>query len=253
MCTRLMIFSSSGQRHAASWFCMKTIMFSSEPDRLDKRYFNQRRCPLSTCPTICIGVAIADNPYGPFKPEPTSIQGIRGIDPGVIIDKDGSAYLFYSDLMVAKLKENMVEIEGRPQQIANLPKKGLREGPFPFERNGIYYLTYPHVQNNTERLEYATASSPMGPYEWKSVIMDESASGCWTNLSLLNTKGSGTCSIMTWLSPFDKNRAIKADYLYFNEDGTIQKVIPTVRGIGNARQPTRFKSTVTAPRRGRHW
>ena len=38
-----------------------------------------------------IGVAIADNPYGPFKPEPTSIQGIRGIDPGVIIDKDGSA------------------------------------------------------------------------------------------------------------------------------------------------------------------
>ena len=40
--------------------------------------------------------------------------------------------------MVAKLKENMVEIEGRPQQIANLPKKGLREIRS-FERNGIYY------------------------------------------------------------------------------------------------------------------
>lgn len=184
-----------------------------------------------------IGVAIADNPYGPFKPEPTSIQGIRGIDPGVIIDKDGSAYLFYSDLMVAKLKENMVEIEGRPQQIANLPKKGLREGPFPFERNGIYYLTYPHVQNNTERLEYATASSPMGPYEWKGVIMDESASGCWTNHhSILEYKGQWYLFYHDMdLSPkFDKNRAIKADYLYFNEDGTIQKVIPTVRGIGNA-------------------
>lgn len=184
-----------------------------------------------------IGVAIADNPYGPFKPEPTSIQGIRGIDPGVIIDKDGSAYLFYSDLMVAKLKENMVEIEGRPQQIANLPRKGLREGPFPFERNGIYYLTYPHVQNNTERLEYATASSPMGPYEWKGVIMDESASGCWTNHhSILEYKGQWYLFYHDMdLSPkFDKNRAIKADYLYFNEDGTIKKVIPTVRGIGNA-------------------
>lgn len=184
-----------------------------------------------------IGVAIADNPYGPFKPEPTSIRGIRGIDPGVIIDKDGSAYLFYSDLMVAKLKENMVEIEGRPQQIANLPRKGLREGPFPFERNGIYYLTYPHVQNNTERLEYATASSPMGPYEWKGVIMDESASGCWTNHhSILEYKGQWYLFYHDMdLSPkFDKNRAIKADYLYFNEDGTIKKVIPTVRGIGNA-------------------
>jgi hypothetical protein len=35
------------------------------------------------------------------------------------------------------------------------------------------------------------------------------------------------------LSPeFDKNRSIKADYLSFNEDGTIKKVIPTLRGVG---------------------
>jgi hypothetical protein len=35
------------------------------------------------------------------------------------------------------------------------------------------------------------------------------------------------------LSPnFDKNRSIRADYLTFNEDGTIKKVIPTLRGIG---------------------
>ena len=40
---------------------------------------------------------------------------------------------------------------------------------------------------------------------------------------------------MTWIYRRNLiNRAIKADYLYFNEDGTIQKVIPTVRGIGNA-------------------
>ncbi|HXR07909.1 MAG TPA: carbohydrate-binding protein [Candidatus Acidoferrum sp.] len=35
------------------------------------------------------------------------------------------------------------------------------------------------------------------------------------------------------LSPdFDKNRSIRADYLYFNEDGSIKKVIPTLRGVG---------------------
>lgn len=182
-----------------------------------------------------IGVAIADKPYGPYKPEETNIQGVFGIDPGVIIDKDGSVYMFYSDLSVVKLKSNMVEIDGRPSRISNLPKKGLREGPFPFERNGIYYLTYPHVENNTERLEYATASHPMGPYEWKGVIMDESESGCWTNHhSIVEYKGQWYLFYHDKdLSPgFDKNRAIKADYLTFNEDGTIQKVIPTVRGIG---------------------
>ena len=35
------------------------------------------------------------------------------------------------------------------------------------------------------------------------------------------------------LSPeFDKLRSIRADSLFFNEDGTIKKVIPTLRGIG---------------------
>lgn len=182
-----------------------------------------------------IGVAVADKPYGPFKPEEQPIAGVRGIDPGVLIDKDGSAYLFWSDLMAAKLKDNMLELDSPPQRIANLPKRGLREGPFAFERNGIYYLTYPHVQNKTERLEYATASHPLGPYEWKGVIMDESASGCWTNHhSLVEYQGQWYLFYHDRdLSPdFDKNRSIRADYLYFNEDGTIQKVIPTLRGVG---------------------
>ena len=35
------------------------------------------------------------------------------------------------------------------------------------------------------------------------------------------------------LSPnFDKNRSVRADYMCFNEDGTIKKVIPTLRGVG---------------------
>ena len=35
------------------------------------------------------------------------------------------------------------------------------------------------------------------------------------------------------MSPkFDKNRSICADSLFFNNDGTIRKVIPTLRGVG---------------------
>ncbi len=182
-----------------------------------------------------IGVAIADKPYGPFVAEPNAIPGVRGIDPGVLIDKDGSAYLFWGGISMAKLKDNMLELDSQPQRVQNLPTPGLIEGPFPFERNGIYYLTYPHVQNKTERLEYSVAKSPLGPYEWKGVIMDESASGCWTNHpSMVEYKGQWYLFYHDKdLSPgFDKNRSIHADTLSFNEDGTIQKVTPTLRGVG---------------------
>jgi hypothetical protein len=184
-----------------------------------------------------IGVAIADKPYGPFTPEARPIEGPVGIDPCVLIDKDGTAYLYYSlgGISVAKLKDNMVELDSQPQRIQNLPSSGLIEGPFAFERNGIYYLTYPHVANKIERLEYAMGKSPMGPFTVTGVLMDESPSGCWTNHhSLVEYKGQWYLFYHDKdLSPeFDKNRSIKADYLYFNEDGTIQKVIPTLRGVG---------------------
>jgi arabinoxylan arabinofuranohydrolase len=184
-----------------------------------------------------IGVAIADKPYGPFKPAPTPIAGVNGIDPAVLIDKDGSAYLFYSrgKIFVAKLKPNMLEIEGEPTVVENLPAKGLLEGPFAFERNGIYYLTYPHVENKTERLEFATGTSATGPFKPSGVILDESASGCWTvHHSIVEYKGQWYLFYHDKdLSPaFDKNRAIRADKLFFDSDGTIRKVIPTLRGVG---------------------
>src|SRR5690606_20760466 len=184
-----------------------------------------------------IGVAVSDTPEGPFKPAASYIEGVRGIDPNVLIDKDGTAYLYWSAerIFVARLKPNMMEIEGEPLVLDNLPKKGLQEGPFAFERNGIYYLTYPHVENKIERLEYATSTSPMGPFKWAGVILDESASGCWTvHHSLIDYQGQWYLFYHDRdLSPdFDKNRSARADKLFFNADGTIQKVIPTLRGVG---------------------
>lgn len=188
-------------------------------------------------PGFRIGVAVADKPYGPFKPLDTPIEGVRGIDPAVLIDKDGSAYLFYSldRIYVARLKPNMTEIEGEPRVIDELPKKGLQEGPFVFERQGTYYLTYPHVENKIERLEYATSTSPMGPFKWAGVILDESASGCWTvHHSLVEWQGQWYLFYHDRdLSPsFDKHRSIRADKLFFEADGTIRKVTPTLRGVG---------------------
>ena len=183
-----------------------------------------------------IGVAIADKPYGPFAPRPEPMKNVNGIDPNAFIDKDGQAYLYWAarGFYAAKLKDNMLELAGEPQVVQGLPEKGLKEGPFVFARNGIYYMTYPHVQDSTERLEYAISDNPMGPFKVTGVIMDESL-GCWTNQqSIIEFKGQ-------WylfyhhndLSPhFDKNRSVRIDSLFFNPDGTIRKVTPTLRGVG---------------------
>ncbi|MDN3670393.1 family 43 glycosylhydrolase [Echinicola jeungdonensis] len=184
-----------------------------------------------------IGVAVADHPEGPFVPQDQPIKGVRGIDPNVLIDNDGQAYLYWSEghIYGAKLKDNMLELASPPKILKDLPSKGLKEGPFVFEREGIYYMTYPHVENKTERLEYAIGNNPLGPFEFQGVIMDESPTGCWTNHhSLVIFRDQ-------WylfyhhndLSPdFDKNRSIRADSLFFDTQGKIKKVTPTYRGIG---------------------
>ena len=183
-----------------------------------------------------IGVAISEKPYGPFIPLPEPIKGVRGIDPNPFIDKDGQAYLYWAarNLYVAKLKENMLELDSEPRVIENLPEKGLKEGPYMFERRNIYYLTYPHVEDSTERLEYAIADNPLGPFKVTGVIMDETP-GCWTNhQSIIKFKNQWYLFYHSNdLSPsFDKNRSVRIDSLFFNEDRTIKKVIPTLRGVG---------------------
>ncbi len=130
-----------------------------------------------------IGVATADKPEGPYTVLDKPVEGMGGIDPTVLIDKDGQSYIFTSmgRFNGAKLKDNMIEIDGKSQTIQSFPTKGLIEGPFIFERKGIYYMTYPHVENTIERLEYAIGDNPMGPFKVTGVIMDETPMGTWTN------------------------------------------------------------------------
>ncbi len=189
---------------------------------------------------FAIGVAVADKPAGPYIPQPTPIKKVHGIDPNVFIDKDGQAYLYWSqgNIYGAKLQDNMLELASEPVIFQGLPEKGLKEGPYLFERNGLYYLTFPHVENKTERLEYAIGDNPLGPFKMTGVIMDESASGCWTNHhSVIQLKNQWYLFYhdKDYSPRFDKARSIRADSLTFNPDGTIQKVIPTLRGIGVTR------------------
>ena len=198
-----------------------------------------------------IGVAIADSPEGPFIPEPENIKGISGIDPCVLQASDGNAYIFWGAGRCAKLKPNMKELaDDTPTEtvkwgdrefelsgvncLKDLPNRQA-EGPFAFEYNGNYYLTYPYVRENTEVLGYAMSKNPMGPYEYKGLIMAEHDNGCWTNHhSIINYKGQWYLFYhRNHFSPRDdKRRSVCIEKLFFNPDGTIQEVKQTMRGVG---------------------
>ena len=209
---------------------------------------------------FAVGVAIADNPEGPFIPEPEPIKGINGIDPCVLLASDGNAYIFWGAGRCAKLKDNMKELaDDNPKEIVkwgnrememvgvnclkDLPNRQA-EGPFAFEYNGNYYLTYPYVRENTEVLAYAMSKNPMGPYEYKGLIMAEHANGCWTNHhSIINYKGQWYLFYHhnAYSPKDDKRRSAQIEKLYFNADGTIQEVKPTLRGVGISKATKRIE------------
>ena len=189
--------------------------FPSTPRGEGKRGFN-------------VGVAVSDRPDGPFMPQWRPIEGVMGIDPCVLVDTDGQSYIYWSGmgLQVAKLKDNMMELATPPQPIKEVPD-GFKEGPFAFKRNGKYYFTFPWVQDKTETLAYCMGDHPMGPFEFKGIIMDQSPTGCWTNHhSIVEYEGQWYLFYHhnDYSPEFDKNRSVRVDSLHFNPDGTIGNV-----------------------------
>ncbi len=187
---------------------------------------------------FAVGVAVADRPEGPYTPEKHPIEGVYGIDPVVLQCSDGSACLIWAGMGLrgARLSDDMLSLEGEPVRLDEGLPEGFKEGPFAFEKDGRYYLTYPWVRDKTETLAYAMSDSPLGPYTFKGLIMEQSPVSCWTNHhSLVEFKGQWYLFYHhnDYSPDFDKNRSVRIDKITFNEDGTILPVTPTLRGVGN--------------------
>lgn len=187
---------------------------------------------------FAIGVATADQPEGPFVCEQEPIKGVMGIDPCVLVDDDGQSYIYWSGMGIrgARLKQNMKELESEGMVMEGLPE-GFKEGPYAFKQGGWYYLTFPwvRVEKGTETLAYAMSRSPLGPWDFKGIIMAEHANGCWTNHHSI-TQYNGQWYLFyhhnDYSPSMDKHRSVCIDRLSFNADGTIVEVKPTLRGVG---------------------
>lgn len=148
-------------------------------------------------PGYGIGVAVADNPYGPYEDaigKPLIEGDWFDIDPTVYIDDDGQAYLFYGQtLKYALLNDDMVSLKTQPKTF-NVPN--YTEGPWFTKHNGTYYFMWAGQGGNTaahkggETLHYAYCDEPLGDYTYGGLLQettkgvvkeDGSINGSFTN------------------------------------------------------------------------
>jgi len=188
-----------------------------------------------------IGVAVSDRPDGGFKNVGT-IKGLGGfamIDPCVFTDNDGQSYIYAgggAKMVGAKLKPNMVELDGEAQPMVGM--EDFHEGPWVFRRGDWYYLVYPdnHEEpgvGGQNRQHYCMSKNPLGPWEHKGIILE--STGCDTShCSVTKYKGQWYMFYHNRvLSGRGNLRTLCFDKLFFNDDGTIKPVVQTRR----AREP----------------
>jgi len=193
-----------------------------------------------------IGVAVGDRPFGPFKDpinkplitrKTPGVQANRDlIDPCIFIDDDGSPFLYFgqNEVNMIRLNADMISFTDSVKVIKGTDH--FFEAIWMHKYKGKYYLSY----SGQGKILYCMADNPYGPFEYKGVILDEVNSGT-NHHSIAEYKGKWylfyhNADLFFKTNPTDKElrwfrRSICVDNLHYNEDGTIQKVIPTKRGV----------------------
>jgi arabinoxylan arabinofuranohydrolase len=188
---------------------------------------------------FAIGVAVSDRPTGPYTDAigqalitdytPNSVP--LNIDPAVFIDDDGQVYMFWgswSACRMVKLKDNMIELDGQVQTVST---SNYFEAPWVHKRNGIYYLTY--ASRYPSVIAYATSNSIYGPWTYRGILNDYVENSETNHPSIVKYKWNWYFFYHNGALPTGGNwrRSVCVDQLYYNEDGTMQKIIQTSSGV----------------------
>ena len=149
---------------------------------------------------------MADSPYGPFydpigKPLVQAEWG--NIDPTVMVDDDGQAYLYWGNpnCFYVKLNEDMISYSG---DIVRVPmteeafgkREGdpqratlYEEGPWLYKRGELYYLFFA-AGPIPEHLGYATSDSPEGPWKNGGTLMPTAGRSFTNHPGVADFKGN---------------------------------------------------------------
>lgn len=185
------------------------------------------------------GVAVSDSPAGPFT-DPSPILHADGdsIDPAVFIDDDGQAYYYWGQFSLrgAKLNKDMRTLDESTisRRVIDEKRHGFHEGASMRKRGDLYYLVFTDItRGRATSLGYAVSKSPLGPFEYKGIIIDnigcdpqtwndhgsiEEYKGQWYVFYHRSTQNGVTC------------RRMCAEPIFFDENGDIREVLPTTQG-----------------------
>lgn len=197
-----------------------------------------------------IGVAVSDSPTGPFTDARgsalvTNAMTPRGtidwedIDPTVFTDVDGTSYLYWGNTRCywAKLAPNMIELDGEIHEV-ELPR--FTEAPYLHRRGDVYYLSY--ATGFPEKIAYATAPGPTGPWTYRGLLAEVAGNSNTIHQSIIEFQGqwyfvyhNGAIQAPNTGGSF--RRSVCIDYLYYNPDGTMRRVVQTSEGTDLPPEP----------------
>ncbi|MCM1050923.1 MAG: family 43 glycosylhydrolase [Paenibacillus sp.] len=204
-----------------------------------------------------IGVAVADDPAGPFLDLGHPIVTDSPVGRGQQIDVDvfhdpvsGKYYLYWGNgyMAGAELVDDMTSI--KPETITVMTPEGgtlatyaYREAPYVFFRNGTYYFMWSVDDTGSPNyhVAYGTSDSPLGPIKVADdpiVLIQDPEKQIYgpAHNSVINLPGTDE-----WLIVYHRinkdyierdkgpgfHREVCIDRLEFNPDGTIRRVTPT--------------------------
>ncbi|KUI98248.1 non-reducing end alpha-L-arabinofuranosidase family hydrolase [Vibrio sp. MEBiC08052] len=189
-----------------------------------------------------IGVAVADNPEGPYvdplghplvdSSTPNgSVQWI--FDPSVFIDDDGQAYLYFGgggegNARVIKLNDDMISTSGSAISI-DVPN--FFEALYMHKHNGTYYLSYSSDTSSGLKINYMTSNNPTTGFTYRGTILPNP----WENnsnnnhASIVDYKGKSYIFYHNRVVANERGastfqRSVNVDLLEYNSDGSIKQV-----------------------------
>ncbi|MFC5408699.1 glycoside hydrolase family 43 protein [Larkinella bovis] len=197
-----------------------------------------------------IGVAVADNPAGPFRDHlgkplvDRFINGAQPIDQFVFKDKDGQYYLIYGGWRhcnMARLKDDFTGFVPFPDgtTFKEITPQGYVEGPVMFMRNGKYYFMWSEGgwTGPNYSVAYAVADTPFGPFQRVDKILKQDpnvATGAGHH-SVIQVPGKDEWYIVYHRRPLTEtdgnHRETCIDKMEFDEKGLIKPVQITFEGV----------------------
>ncbi|GIG41649.1 hypothetical protein Cph01nite_34110 [Cellulomonas phragmiteti] len=194
-----------------------------------------------------IGVGVSDSPTGPFRDAiGRPLVDNSEIDPSVMIDDDGQAYLYYGNpnLWVARLNRDMVSLAGsptriplttagfgtRPGNVANRPTL-YEEGPWVYQRNGMYYNVFA-AECCSEFIGYSTAPGPTGPWTYRGTVMPRQGSSFTNHPGVIDYRGRSYFFYHNGALPGGGGftRSVAVEQFTYGADGSIPTMNMTTAG-----------------------